>query len=280
MENFVLPIGLKINDENILEVPIAETGGDAEKIYTKKPSPTGLYSWFGKVLSVSIDSIGKEEVAKPYIAQQDKNNIPEVVKKIPLVDVGSLLIQVQRECWEDLLENQRIVCRNCGAELEASIDLNRIDIPNADKPEREAIEYFTVSLPKTYTIDSGGIEQLEEYNGLKFNKIRFRVATLSDGIKHEAIGKDELMFWQNIAFDTMDALIYEEGDVVEEVPKRYITLRGKQLFNKDFNTKTLKVIRSGLQTELPSAKNYYEEECPECNKNTPFFASVGSFFMV
>jgi len=50
------------------------------------------------------------------------------------------------------------------------------------------------------------------------------------------------------------------------------------IFNKDLSTASLKELRKGLQTTLPSAKFYYEEPCPSCSKDTPFFASVSNFF--
>lgn len=281
MENkkFKLPIGFKYNGDNILEFDIAETGGEAEKIFTKKPSQTGIYTWFGKVLSISAENIGGVSVSEEFKASKDEN-IPDIVKQIPLIDAGSLLIQVQRECWEDKIPEQEIKCRNCGSRLVAEVDLNRIDIPNTEDSDREPVEVYEVKLPKTYTIKTD-IEQLKEYDGLKFNHLRFRVATLGDAIKHEKVSKDEVLFWRNIAFDTLTGLFYKGDDEsIDEVPYRYVTLRGKQLFTKDFNSKTLREIRKGMQTTLPSAKYFYEEECPECNQDTPFFASVGNFFMV
>lgn len=276
---FYLPIGYKYNGTNIIDIDIAETGGEAEKVYTKKPSQTNVYSWFAKVISVSSERIADKAVSEDFIKSKDEE-IPEIVKQIPLIDAGTLLIQVQRECWEDKISEQEIKCRNCGTRLVAEVDLNKIEIPNSDNSEREPMEYYEVKLPRTYTI-STDIEQLKEYDGLKFNYLRFRVATLGDAIKHEKVSKDEVLFWRNIAFDTLTGLFYKGDDgVVDEVPNRYISLRGKQLFTKDFNTKTLRDVRKGMQTTLPSAKYFYNEECPECGQETPFFASVGHFFMV
>lgn len=278
--NFYLPVGFKHNGKDILELPIAETGGDAEKIYTKKPSTLKLHTWFAQVISVSVKSIAGDSIASDFIKQEDKTNIPEAVRKIPFVDAGTLLIQIQRECWEAVIKNQKVTCSHCGSVLDADIDLHKIHIPTPKDEEREEkpIEDLVVKLPKTYEIDSK-IEQLVEYDGYKFNRIKFRVATLGDAIKHEQIARDELQFWRNIAFDTMLSLYYEDksGKIIE-VPDGYIAKRGKQLFTKDFNTPTLKEIRGGLQKGLPSAKFYYEEECPVCDTPTPFFASVTNFF--
>lgn len=286
MSKFVLPIGFIHGEEKVIEVPVAETSGESEKIFTKKPKKSAMYSWFGSVLSIAIEKIGREEISAVYAVQKDKNKIPDAIKKIPLIDVGSLLIQVQRELWEDNIPDQELKCKNCAELLRADVDLNRIEIPGEKNPDREPILSYSVKLSKTYTIPEsfGAIsEAFKEFVGLRFNHIRFRTATLEDAIKHEAVNKDEVVFWRNIAFDTMEALYFkddEEGTEIEEVPARYITMRGKNLLAKDFNTKTLRELRKGMQVQMPSAKYFYEEECPECNQPTPFFASVGNFFMV
>lgn len=273
---FILPIGLKVEGEDIVTLPIAETGGEAERIYTKRPSTTKLHTWFGQLIAASVERIGNEKIAEKYLKQEDKKDIPALVKKIPFLDAGTLLIQIQRECWERHIENQKLTCTNCGSNLQATIDLDKVEIP--ENKEGKAIETFDVELPKTYTI-STGIEQLKEYDGYKFNHIKFRTATLGDAIKHEGVTKDEVTLWRSIGFDTMIGLFYKDEDGnIEEVPDGYVTKRGKQLFTKDFNTPTLKAVRSGLQKSLPSAKFFYEEECPECGKDTPFFASVSNFF--
>lgn len=280
MKNYVLPIGFKYNDQDIVELPIADTGAEAEKIYAKKPTATTLYSWFAKIIAISVDSIADHPIAEVYKKETDTNKFPDIVKKIPLVDAGSLLIQIQRECWEAVLADQRIVCVNCGATHEATIDLNRIEIPGSDNPNREASQDFVIDLGRAYQTVCD-IEQMKEFEGMKFNKLRFRTSTLEDGIKHEKVSNDKLLFWENIAFATLIGAFYEEdGEETQELPTAYLTRRGKQLFTKDMHSTSLRKIRAGMQSKQDSSKAYYEEECPTCNKNTPFLASSGSFFQV
>ena len=277
MSKFILPIGFKHEGKTITELDIADTGAEAEKIYTDKPTPAKLHEWFGKVLAASIHNIGGEVVAKDYLAAPPKDRVvPAIIKKIPFLDVGSLLVQVQRECWEETIEEQKIQCTSCAEKLEADIELNKIDIP---KSTGELLEFFDVKLPNTYTIDAGGVEQLVDYDGLKYNHIKFRTATLADGIKHGKVVKDEITFWKRLAMDTMVSLYFEDEDgSIEEIPDGYIAKKASSLFTKEFGSKTLKAIRKGVQTTQPSARYFYEEECPECGQMTPFFASVSNFF--
>lgn len=277
-EKFYLPIGFKLSDSDVTDATIAETGGEAEKIYTDQPTRTKLHSWFGKVLAISIGNLGGVEIASEYEKQKDKEVIPDTVLKIPFVDVGSLLVQVQRECWEKEIKDQKITCVNCGEKLTADIDLAKIEVPYRD--EKPVEETMLVKFDKTYTIGEQ-VEQLREYEGLRYNAIRFRIPTLEDAIRHQGVSKDEVIFWRNVAFDTMRDLVFIDTEGNEEMlPKGWVTKRGKQLFTKDFSSRTLKSIRKSLQVDLPSVKYFYEEDCPVCSQPTPFFASSGNFFAV
>ena len=275
---FNLPIGLTIGGKDILELGIADTGSEAEKIYTKRPKQGKLHTWMGQVISVSVSEIGGVSIASEFIKQVDKNIISEEVKKIPFLDAGSLLVQIQRECWEDTIPEQKIKCTNCGANLTAEIELKKIISPvNVDK---KALTEYTIKLKKPHIIKTG-IEVLDDYEGYKFNRMVFRTVTLGDAINHEGIAKDEVQFWRNLAFDTLLDLYYEDekGEILQ-VPKGFIAKRGKALFQNDLDSKKLKEIRTGMQTTQPSTKTYYEENCPECSEPTPFFASVSHFFQV
>lgn len=274
---FILSVGFVQDGNPILDFPIAMTGSEAEKIFTKRPSSTKLHTWFGQVLATSIESINGVPIASLFNNSKNQEDIPALVKEIPFIDVGNLLIQVQRHCWEDVIKGQKLQCSKCGASLTADIDLNRIEVPACEQPITEQI----VKLSKTYETIAD-VEIMKPFEGFEFNRMKFRVATLGDAIKHEKIVKDELQFWQNIAFDTLLELYHEDEDTgkIVTVPEGYITRRGKQMFRKDFDTIALREIRASLQKDLPSAKYYYEEDCPECGEPTPFFANVTNFFTV
>ena len=271
-----LSIGFTHNGHLLKELPLAETGAEAEKIYSEKPKQTALYDWFARIVAVSIESIGGEAIAAEFIKTKE---VPEVVYKIPFLDLGGLIIQIQRECWEETITKQRFKCTNCGTTLETDVELKKIGIPEKDGE----IDEFRVRLPQTITIDTEGTksESLLEFNGKQFNQLVFRVATLKDAVKHQGVIKDEVMFWQNVAFDTLKNLeLVEDDKVTDEVGSKYVTLRAKALFSRDLSAKSLRAVRKGLQTELPTAKYYYEDTCYNCGELTPFFASVNSFFTV
>lgn len=275
MKNYKLPNGLIVDGQSIKEVSMAETGGEAELIFNEKPTSSGLYTWFGKVVSVAVKSIGEVKVASEFLKDEDRAVVP-IVTKIPFVDIGTLLIQIQRECWEDTIKEQQIVCSKCGTELTADIELEKIEIPfdeNIAVPEN-----IVVSLGREYKIDTG-IEALASYDGEVYDHLVFRVPLLADAIRHEKIAQNDLQFWRNIAFDCLVGMFkLDEAGNRQYTTDGYAGKRGKMLFNKDWDSKTLKKIRDGLQKGLPSPKFYYEDKCSACGKQTPYFTDITNFF--
>lgn len=279
MEVFKLSIGFVHDGVNITELPMANTGSEAEKVYSEKPKQTGLYDWFCRVVAVSVESIGGVNIASEFIKGGMKE-IPEVIKEIPFLDLGGLIIQIQRACWEDTIKNQKFKCTSCGTTLETDIDLERIEIPHTS----EVIEEMRIKLRQEVTIDTSAFAsaEMEEYNGKKFNQLVFKVAKSRDALRHQAIIKDEVKFWRDMSFDTIKGLelVDDEGNVIDTIGQGYVAKRGKAIFTKDLNSKSLHAVRRGLQVDLPTAKYFYDDTCFECGESTPFFASVGSFFTI
>lgn len=283
---FILPIGLNLDGKIIRELPMAATGGDAEKVFTGAPSSENLYTWFGEIISVAVSDIGGEPIASDFIKnlKDNKRIISKTVRQLPMHDVGSLLLQIQRECWDDKIEKQKLGCQSCGKEFEDDIDLMRIPVPETDASTAYLSEY-TVRLPRTYKVTVAEFgEGFKDFDGLEYNQLRFRVPILEDAIRHQKVSEDEVLFWKNIAFDTLVGfeLVDEsraKGKVKVVATQEFATRRGKLLFDRDFNSKTLKTIRKEMQTSLPSAKFYYEDTCPCPRRKTiPYFVNVANFF--
>lgn len=267
---FILPIGFKIDGREIKELPIAETKSFAEKIYTKKPKQGKAHTWFAEVISASVESIDGVNIASDF---EKSKEIPSLVKQIPFLDAGSLVLQIQKNCWEPIISDQVIRCSNCGTRLTVDIELDKIEIPTTDKVVTE----FSVKLTQPHYINTG-IELLSEFEGIAYNKLHFRVPTLGDAIRHEGIAKDEIEFWKRLAFDCLIGLSYVDNGTEEPISNKYKTARGMKVFDSDLNTKQLKELRKGLQLTLPSMKTYYEEECSECNEVTQYYAQSSDFF--
>ena len=270
-----LPIGLQYGGKSYKSLPLAVTGSDAEKIFTSRPKQGKHITWIAQVISTSLENIGGEEIASEFNQDKEKK-IPSAVLNIPFLDAGGLLIQIQRECWEEVISNQRLTCPDCGTKLTADIELEKIQIPDNGKTEAETHYNVDLKNPISVVADS---EILADFKGMQYNRIVFRTATLRDAINFEGVAKDEVVFWKELAFHTIERLEYvEDGKVIDIIPRDYISRRGKLLFNRDLNTKQLKAIRQGMMSTQESVKTYYNDNCYECGSEIPFFAQVNSFF--
>jgi hypothetical protein len=271
MTKFLLSIGLEHDGEIIRELEPAVVTGETEGVFLKKPSGTNLYKWFARIISVSVESIGETKIE--YKAKDDI--IPSIIKKLPFTDAGGLLIQIHREHWQDIIENQEIRCTECGAHLRADIDLNKIEVPQLDG---DVPKFIVVDLDREYVIQTEGQKALEEFDGMQYNQAVFRIPTLGDAMKYDRIHSNIAQFWRNIMFDCLVKLQYSFGDEIVEVPVDYKNRLAKRLFQKIWTTKTLKACRQELMTRYPQTSFYYEDECSQCGAMTKFFARVESFF--
>lgn len=274
MEKFKLPVGLEYAGQRVTRITPAVTRGIAEKVFKENHGSDETHQWFGKVLSVAIAEIAGEAVSAPFIDayKKDKTFIPDAVKAISYLDAGSLLIQIQRYAWEDVIKDRTIVCTHCGQQSIVDVDLKKIEVPEQDG---EIPTEVIIDLGATYETKS----EKKEHQGYKYNRAKLRVVTLGDAIKHDQHHIDETLFWRKVGRDCLIGLFYaEEGtDEIIEVPNAYIFERGTRLLEEDWTSKSLKKFKDGL-FELPSANFYYEDKCPYCKKKTPFFTSLGSFF--
>lgn len=285
-DNFVLPIGFMLNGTPVKTLGIANISGDAETVLTRKPKKGKLYTWMGQVVSAAVESIGGEAVSAPFLARIQKNpdEVPELVQKIPLIDIGSLLIQIQRECWESEIENQRVRCVHCGGVMQkVTLELDKIEVPEGDPVP---VESFLIDLKQDISISAGESTIMQPYDGLKYNHIRVLVPTLKDAINAQSNVRtagdeqQEINFWRDVLFNCITDFVYKDatGAGAISLPEGFLAKRGKLIFTKDWNTKVNKHVRKMLQTTLPAALFYYTDECTHCHEDTPFYANSGSFF--
>jgi len=269
--------GVEVAGEIIYELPIAETTGIAETVYTRVPEENDLYEYFAEILSVSIRNIGKEPIAAPFVNDFNKTRtIPLLIKKLGFLDVGTLILQIHRECWEDVLPRQKLSCINCGRSFEAEVDLNKIIIPERIN---NRVTEVVVNLKKDYKIKYKTSDAFKEFKGLEFNTLVFRNITLQDALNNQGVATEEVILWRNFASDTLLRLEYRKNGVVEEViPDVYKQGRAGLIFSRDLGTKQLRLVREGLQKAYPSANMYYEDKCPHCRKNTPYVFNTQNFF--
>lgn len=287
---FELPTGLRLNGEVYKDVELLKTNGVAEKIFVKKISDKP-FTWQGNVVSAAVKRIGDieigAEVRKKYL-EDGSVTIPLAVKKLPLAEINSLLVEIHRRVWVNFIPKQEIICKNCGRKLVVDIDLDRIDYtPEAkemiNSPERDT-EHVVINLKDGFIPPAlKGITDKEQYLGLtevEFNRMTFRVPLLEDAIRQEKYFSDSIMFWRRIAMDCLESIecVNEQGNVVETLPKEFHTWYGLKILNEYLSGKDLKAIRNGLMECLPTLPFAYSDTCPYCELETPMVMEASNFF--
>lgn len=285
--NFELPVGLVLDGERHRNVELLQTNGVAEQIITKK-LPEKPFTWQGNIISCCVKSIGDiqigAEVRKKYL-DDGAVTIPSSVMSLPLSEVNTLLVEIHRRVWMQVIPRQEVLCKYCGKKMIVDIDLERISMDGEGFMKAETnYNGFVVKLVKGFNPPK--IEKLtdrEEFAGITdtvFNQMRFRVPTLRDAINNEKYFSDSITFWRRIAMDCLVAIEVadEEGNVTDVLPKEFHTWYGLKIFNEILLGADLKKIRDEVIECLPTLPFAYEDTCPHCAQTTPMVMEASSFF--
>lgn len=287
---FELPIGLTLNGETHREVELLKTNGIAEKVFVKKIQ-NKPFTWQGNVVSIAVKGIGTleigAEVRKKYL-QEGSVTIPLPIRKLPLAEINTLLVEIHRRVWVSKIPKQEVICKYCGKKLIADIDLDKIDYTPEDRAK--------IDLGYTYSdivvnLEDGFIPPViskitdkPEYAGIcttEFNRIVFRPPLLEDAIRHESWFSDSIGFWRRIALDCLVSIekVDEEGNVTDVLPEEFKTWYGLRLFNEYLSGKDLRSIREQITTYLPTLPFAYNEPCGcDEQRDIPMVMEASSFF--
>ena len=287
---FELPVGLRINGEVHKDVELLKTNGVAEKVFVKKLAEKP-FTWQGNVVSVAVKRIGTvevgSEVRKKYL-EDGAVTIPTAVKKLPLADINTLLVEIHRRVWVSFIPKQEIICKYCGRKLVADIDLDKIDyLPEAKERMEQITDYdhIVVELKDGFTPPAiPKITDKPEYMGLtdtEFNRMVFRVPLLEDAIRHERYFSDSIGFWRRIAMDCLVSVdhVDESGNVTDTLPTEFHTWYGLKIFNEYLSGKDLRSVRNGLIDYLPTLPFAYYEPCGcDEQREIPMAMEASNFF--
>lgn len=284
-----LPVGILHNGSIVKEVELLRTNGVAEKVFTQK-LPDNPQTWIANVLTVAIKDIGGTPIGvsarEGYLKSSGSLTIPNAIKEISLADTNTLLVEIHRKAWQNLLRRQEVPCKHCGEVMLVDIDLNKIEYDEDSKKKiEEIVDYpsMKADLPYGFTFESqgrGDVKLFEEYSGMVFNRFTFRPPTLGDSIRNEKYVSDNVMYWRRLAFDCLESVerVEEDGTVSNELPLQAVRNLGLNLFDLYLDASDLRAIRETLRETLPTMPFYYEDNCPNCKRVTPVTIESGSFF--
>jgi hypothetical protein len=295
--HFNLPIGCIINNEYVREVELLKTNGVAEEVFTKKLSEKP-YTWIGNVISIATARLGStligSKVREEYV-KTGSVNIPAPVLKLTLADANTMLLEIHRRVWQNLIPKQTIICKFCTKTLVADIDLNKVCMHPDNQAKLDAVgdapfEYILTDLIDGFTIDEWAKEmkKTDEFGdllGVNFNRIIMRIPTLGDAIRNEKLAvSDNIKFWRKIAFDCIvkiQSIEIRDGKevVISEFPEDKIIFLGNRLFSTMLSAEDLRKLRDAVREEVPTMPFHYEDTCPcEMQKEIPFAMEASAFF--
>lgn len=291
--DFKLLVGYYYEGKYVRDISLLRSNGSAEKVFVQK-IPNKPYTWMAQVLSIACGTIGGHEVAprvRERFAKSQFVETPAIVMQMPIADVNTCMLEIHRRAWRHLLRNQTNVCKWCAKELRQDIELNDIDLSPEDKekfdPNHEW-KQIVCDLPYGYTYrakGSDGRKLFPDLDGVTFNRFVFRIPTLMDGIRHEQLSDDSIVFWRKVAYDClveMQAVSPQptgEVSVVASFGSEQKPAFGPRLFDEELDAEDLGAIREAIRETLPTMPFFYETVCPcPSQKMIPVSFSAGSFF--
>lgn len=294
--SFDLNIGYPVNNVYSRDVVLLISNSVAEEVFTAK-IPEKPFTWIAQAISIATATIGGVEVGAECRSQYLKNKsftIPKVILDMPFADGNSMLLEIHRRVWEDVIPRQEIACKYCTKRFTDDIDLSRICLSEEtiekimENPEWAGLmcdldDGFTFADFIARMGSNGKIkEKFEAYADIKYNRVLFRIPTMRDAIKHEAYANKQIDFWRRVGFDCIIALqeVDEKGDVVSSFPIDELAWVGLKIYDL-MTAPDLKKMRSTLIDELPTTPFRYLDTCPcDLKRDIPKAMEVSRFFSV
>jgi hypothetical protein len=291
-------IGMEVEGSVVRDYSLLRANGIAEKIYTDR-NGAKPYSWMANVIAVSVDEFAGKKIAGPVrkeYASSSSVDVPQIIKDLPLADGNTLLIEIHRRLWKNLIRQQDCVCKYCGESMQVDIDLDNIVFLDKDKPKLlQNWHSIVVTVRDGWLFEAAVIpgtdqKRFGEYDGTEFNEFVFRCPTIGDAIRNEKYEGDQVEFWRRIAFDCLEEVYAVETAKGENKGKRLSQLPwdevkplySKKVFDEMLPTAALIQIRETLREGPPTMPFYYLAECANvsCRRETPMTMEANGFFSV
>ena len=287
-----LSIGYPVEGRYSRDLLLLPADTVSEEVFTKKLSGKP-YTWIGNLIAVSAASIGGVIVPETRTSYLKNKTvvIPQIIRDMPLADANSMLVEIHRRLWQNLMPKQTIMCKFCSESLIADIDLNRIELSTEAKELISDDKEFLglqCDLPVPFSLQPFAekiktiVDGFPETLTAKYNRILFKIPTLGIAINNERLANDPLKLWKKIALDCLEAIqeVDADGKVISEFPREQMHVIPEVTFYNCLGVgKNSAAVRYTLQEELPSMPFDYTEECgcPRA-RQIPFAMEASSFF--
>ena len=291
--DFELPISYPFNGEWVKDVELLKSNGVAEEVFLKR-SAEKSYTWIANIITIASAKLGNNDVAvkaREEFVKSKSITIPAVVRKMYLANANTMLLEVHRRVWQNLMRTQEIMCKYCTKMLVSDIDLNRIEMGEENlavikEAGETPFEYIKVPLVDGFTLDEfitkmKKEETLGDLKGIVFNEMVFRIPLLEDAIKNEKLAaSDNIKFWRKMAIDcTVQIKSMKDSKEIAAFPMDQYIFLALKLFDNYLTREDLALIRTCLREDVPTMPFDYKDTCPcDQQREIPMAMEATGFF--
>ena len=293
--SFDLPVGFHLGNEYVRAIELLKTNGIAEEVFGKK-LPEKPYTWIGNVIAIATGKIGNIPIGLSVRDEYLKTgvvNIPSAIMRMPLADANTMLVEIHRRVWQNIIPKQEILCKYCAKSIITDVNLSKIEMSAEYKEFLEQqggnpLDFIVVNLKDGFIANDWlkEFKKGEDFDYLKdinFNRMIFRVPTLGDAIRNEKLAvSDNLKFWRKLALDCLVSIEQiKEDKKLTDFPTDQLVFVGSKLFSSYLSSNDLREVRDCIREDCPTLPFDYTETCPcDRQREIPYAMEATNFFSV
>jgi hypothetical protein len=179
-----LPLGSRLGDgPRLREFEVVKSSWLTQQLLADEVMRTGRpHEWLGRLVSTVVASIGDQPVASVY--EKNQSQIPAVVQKLPLVDIGFVLAVAHMHTFGPKLQLEKQKCPLCRRGGNYTLSLRQLKI---DPSGLENTEEYPVALPTGWNEPPAADPRMRrDHEGKTWNRYIQRPATIADAMHHAA----------------------------------------------------------------------------------------------
>ncbi|MFH0989835.1 MAG: hypothetical protein V1799_07455 [bacterium] len=239
-------------------------------------------TWVAMVVSGLLHTIGDNVVSSDFV-ESDGKKIPPIVKNIPIVDAGLILVKGHINTYGSELKNQKTKCLHCGRPNVSDLDLNQMPIPTVDLNVPIQSE-IVVKLPRGWKrqLDPEKRNQKElGWEDKVFDTFVFGIPSLGDALRNENLSTTSrvLDFQAKIVNDRLKRVVCSK-DKFEMPSEMFEAYQAGNIFFADRGgliANDRMAIRDALN-KLPQISLQAPVTCNNCKQDYDASVDYASFF--
>jgi hypothetical protein len=182
----ILPIGFTYHETRCRKFEVNKIDGFMERIiHNEQLKAEKPQKWMASLLSCLLHDIEGKSVSSDFF-ESDGKKIPDIVRHIPLVDAGLILVMGQIETYGPMLIGQHTQC-GCRHVNIVDVDLSNMTMPGFDftaTPMDEIVAHLQTGWRRVVDPSKAGQKELGWEHEV-FDEFVFGIPTVGDALNNE-----------------------------------------------------------------------------------------------